>query len=277
MSAMPLAITQPPASPDPRRNGLVSRQLMRKAAAGCARLVVFPEGHLSGYAKEQIRDWADLDWSAVQEELESIADLAHQLQIWTVMGSAHRLTSPNWPHNSMYVISDQGEVVARYDKRFCSNTEVTQYYTPGSGPTIFDIDGYRFGLATCVEINFPHLFTEYADLGVDCLLLPTYPVDAIFRTKAVALAAINSYWTAVCSVAQARHLFSSELLRPDGSSAGKMPDGKTLFITVLDRDDPDLHVALNHARPWRARAREGAIYGYHQPTDDTRSLVRTRF
>ena len=51
---------------------------------------------------------------------------------------------------------------------------------------------------------------------MDCLLLPTYPVDAIFRTKAVALAAINSYWTAVCSVAQARHLFSSELLRPDG-------------------------------------------------------------
>jgi predicted amidohydrolase len=61
MSALPLAITQPPASPDPRRNGLVSRQLMRRAADGGAPLVVLPEGHLSGYAEEQIRDRADLD------------------------------------------------------------------------------------------------------------------------------------------------------------------------------------------------------------------------
>ena len=75
----------------------------------------------------------------------------------------------------MYVISDPGHVVNRYDKRFCSATEVNSYYTPGAEPTVFDIDGYRFGIAVCVEIKFPHLFPEYSDLGVDCLLLPTYP------------------------------------------------------------------------------------------------------
>jgi len=107
--------------------------------------------------------------------LELTADLAGELGIWTVIGSAHLLTPPRRPHNSMYVVSDQGQLVDRYDKRFCSHAEVTQYYTPGSSPVVFEVDGYRFGMATCFEINFPQLFTEYADLGVDCLLLPDLP------------------------------------------------------------------------------------------------------
>ena len=138
MSALGLAVTQPLASPDPRRNGIIARQLMRQAVAQGARLVVFPEGHLSGYAKAQVRDWADLDWAVVREELELTADLAGELGIWTVIGSAHLLTPPRRPHNSMYVVSDQGQLVDRYDKRFCSHTEVTQYYTPGSSPVVFD-------------------------------------------------------------------------------------------------------------------------------------------
>jgi len=176
----------------------------------------------------------------------------------------------------MYVVSDQGQVVDRYDKRFCSHTEVTQYYTPGSSPVVFTVDGYRFGIATCFEINFPDLFTEYADLGVDCLLLPTYPVDAIFRTKAIALAAINTYWIAVCSVAQRSDLFASELIGPDGSSAGSTA-GQDVFVGQLDRSDPAFDVALTMARPWRASAREGTIYGHHRPIDDPRSLAKTSF
>jgi predicted amidohydrolase len=26
---------------------------------------------------------------------------------------------------------------------------------------VFDVDGYRFGCVICVEINFPHLFSQY--------------------------------------------------------------------------------------------------------------------
>jgi hypothetical protein len=71
----------------------------------------------------------------------------------------------------------------------------------------------------CVEINFPHLFTEDGDLGVDCLLLPIYPVDAIFRTQAQPLAAIDNYWVAVASVAQTRHLVPSKSSTPAGESS----------------------------------------------------------
>ena len=83
MSALGVVVTQPPASPDPRHNGVLARQLMRQAVGEGARLVVFPEGHLSGYAKAQVRDWADVDWSVVREELELTAALAGELGLWT--------------------------------------------------------------------------------------------------------------------------------------------------------------------------------------------------
>lgn len=275
MSPLRIAITQPPASPNPRVNGHVARQLMREAAHQGARLVVFPEGHLSGYAKEQIHAWDDVDWVLVHEELRRTCDLSHELGLWTVMGSAHPLTTPHRPHNSMYVISDRGRIVDRYDKRICSHTEVSHWYTPGSRPTVFDLDGHRFGVATCVEINFPHLFTEYADLGVDCVLLPTYPVDAIFRTKALALAAINCYWIALCSVAQRRDLCASELIAPDGSSVGTVEDERLPLVGDLDRDDPAFTVPLARARPWRARVRERVFNSLDVQLVDPRSVDRT--
>ena len=84
--------------------------------------------------------------------------------------------------------------------------------------------------------------------GVDCVLLPTYPVDAIFRTKAVALA--------------------------DGSSLGAA-ENDWLLTAELNRDAAELDAALTFRRPWRARAREGSIYGHHRPIDDPRSRDRT--
>jgi predicted amidohydrolase len=150
-----IATSQPAGSADARHNGRTARQLMRRAAAEGARLIQFPEGFLSGYAKEQIADWDDVDWAAVHEELRAVSELAAELEIWVVLGSEHPLTPPHRPHNSLYVISDRGRVVTRYDKRFCSNTEITRFYSPGFEPVVFDVDGYRFGCAICIEVNFP--------------------------------------------------------------------------------------------------------------------------
>lgn len=32
---------------------------------------------------------------------------------------------------------------------------------------VFDVDGFRFGIAICIEINFPDLFAHYDRLDVD--------------------------------------------------------------------------------------------------------------
>jgi hypothetical protein len=70
---------------------------MRQAADQDARLIHFPEGHLTGYAKEQVRDWSLVDWDAARHELEQIAALAAELRLWVVLGSAHPLTQTMHP------------------------------------------------------------------------------------------------------------------------------------------------------------------------------------
>src|SRR6478672_10418456 len=101
--------------------------MLRESAVAGARLAHFPEGFLSGYAVANVETWEAVDWTVVREELEHVAALAGELGIWVVLGSAHPLTAPHWPHNSLYVISDGGKLVDRYDKRNCSHTEVTRF------------------------------------------------------------------------------------------------------------------------------------------------------
>ncbi|GAA2645736.1 carbon-nitrogen hydrolase family protein [Paractinoplanes durhamensis] len=270
-----IATTQPAGSTDPRHNGRTARELMRQAATAGVRLIHLPEGFLSGYAKEQVADWADVDWTTVRGELAATADLATELGMWVVIGSAHPLTPPHRPHNSLYVISDRGEIVTRYDKRFCSNTEITRFYSPGFEPIVFEVDGYKFGCLICIEVNFPQLFAEYDRLGVDCVLLSAWPVDKIFYRKAQALAAIHNYWLSLSVPHQSAGLMPSTIFGPDGSEPATITAGNELAIVTLDRTAPEFHIPIDLARPWRAEANRGDIYRTRQ-VDDPRSTDRTR-
>jgi predicted amidohydrolase len=255
-----IAIAQLPITGDTRKNGDQVRRAMREAAKGGARLIQFPEGMLSGYAKNPIMDWSEVNWQAVREELEVVMNLAAELKIWVVLGSAHPLTEPHWPHNSLYIISDEGRLVTRYDKRILSHTEVTRFYTPGYEPVVFDVDGYRFGCVICVEINFPELFIEYAKLGVDCLLFSAYPVDAIFDTKARAYAAIHNYWVSLATPVETASFIKSALIGPDGENINQIEEEQGLVFAELDRSDPKFDIALNKARPWRASVSADPAY-----------------
>lgn len=274
MPPLRLATAQLPITGDARQNGQKVRAAMRDAAAGGARLILFPEGMLSGYAKETIQDWAEVDWDVVRDELEQVMALAATLNLWVVLGSAHPLTPPHRPHNSLYLISDQGELVDRYDKRFCSATETNHFYTPGRDPLVFEVDGFRFGCAVCVEINFPSLFIEYDELGVDCVLLPSYPIDRIFFVKARAYAAVHNYWLALSVPSECAELMQSGLIGPDGEVMAQVEAAEGTVLNDLDRDAPELDIALNKARPWRAVAGTGEFYKEAYVTDP-RSTDRT--
>ncbi len=271
----PIAIAQMPITGDARINGHKVRELMHEAANGGARLIQFPEGALSGYAKNPIQDWAEVDWQLVREELEAIMLLAAHLKIWVVLGSAHPLTPPRWPHNSLYIISDAGQIVTRYDKRICSATEVNRFYTPGSEPIVFDVDGFRFGCMICVEINFPQLFMEYDALGVDCLLLSAYPIDEIFYLKARAHAAIHNYWLGLSVPSECVELMQSGLIGPDGMPLKCVATNEGLVIEHMNRNAPELDIALNKARPWRSSVAHDKKYQTRH-LNDPRSVDRTR-
>lgn len=271
---LPIAIAQMPITGDARKNGNQIRELMREAAVGGARLIQFPEGTLSGYAKHPIQDWSEVNWQIVRAELEAIMVLAGQLNLWVVLGSAHPLTPPRWPHNSLYIISDEGQILNRYDKRICSFTEVTRFYTPGDAPVVFDIDGFRFGCIICVEINFPALFMEYSQLGVDCLLLSAYPVDEIFYVKARAHAAIHNCWVGLSVSSECSHMMMSGLIGPDGAPLKQMKTNAGLVIETMDKHAPEFDIALHKARPWRSSISTNELYNTRH-LNDPRSTNRT--
>ncbi|MCS6761845.1 MAG: hypothetical protein MO846_07625 [Candidatus Devosia symbiotica] len=75
--------------------------MMVDAKAVGVHLVHFPEAALSGYCKAQINDWNAVNWPTIQREIDKICALAHELDLWVDLGCNHRLTPPNWPHNSL--------------------------------------------------------------------------------------------------------------------------------------------------------------------------------
>ncbi len=273
-SPITIATAQSFISKDVRENGVEIRKLMTQAHKQGARLVNFPEGAMSGYVdkKAQILDWADVDWAALREELELTCKLAKELKLWVALGCNHQLTAPNKPHNSIYIISDEGKIHTRYDKQWCSNNETLNWYTPGKHLTTFEVDGWKFGCAICVEIQFPELFLTYGAEQIDCLLYSVYRDDSMFGIQAQAYAACNNFWFSLSSAQQASSSLPSKMIGPSGQiQTSCEPNESTLCISTLDMSDENYHVALNHARPWRAIARQSDFYNSGNITDERSS------
>jgi predicted amidohydrolase len=250
---------------------------MESAHAGGASLVHFPEGALSGYVKRQIKSWDQVDWHLLEEELQATAAWARELRLWVVLGCNHRLTVPNRPHNSLYVLSPEGKVVTRYDKRYCSHSEISDWYTPGRIPCVFQAEGWRFGCALCIEIQFPEVFQEYSRLDVDCVLFSAYADTPMFGIQAQGYAASHNYWISVSVPAQRQDSLTSRLIGPAGEVQAAARASESAVVTgVLDEASSVWDVPLRLAKPWRAKARRGEIY-QGRYVDDPRSSTRTSF
>ncbi|MFJ4464419.1 carbon-nitrogen hydrolase family protein [Streptomyces sp. NPDC088928] len=287
-----LAVAQTPVRDDPRdaealrESGREVRALMREAGTRGARIVHFPEGSicfpdklvLSVYGPDAVgpADWGRCQWPVLQSEPAAIAALARELRLWTVIASAHRLTGQHRPHNSLYVISDRGDVVTRYDERLLSKTKVSYLYSPGISPVTFDIDGVRFGCLIGMEIHYPELFAEYEKLDVDCVLLSTTGVSpGAASVQAQGHAAVNSYWVSFSVPTQHSATAPSGVIAPNGDWLERCPTDGTPSVAVVNLDDSSEAAveSVTHARAWRRESRAG-VYAEHQVTDP-RSQDRT--
>ncbi len=287
-----LAVAQTSLFNDPRdpsalhASGKEMRRLMRDAHKAGARLLHFPEGTtcwphkqiMSEIGPREIgaSDWTRFEWGVLREELEATRRFASELKLWTIFGSVHQLTSPHRPHNSLYVVSDRGELVTRYDERLLSNTKISFMYSPGKIPVTFEVDGLRFGCAIGMEAHYPEVFIEYEKLNVDCVLFSTAgdsPSNApAFAAEVLGHAASNTYWVSYSTLAPQSTAVPSGIAAPDGQWAVQCPTNGLPAIAVADiRTYPE-----NPARPWRRKARSD-LYTSHQINSDPRSDDRNLF
>ena len=275
-STLSIAVAQSQVTPDIAVNGAHIRELIARAAAQGAGLVLLPEGALSGYAKAQVRSWSGFDWAGLRAELELTAQHCAALGISAAIGSAHPLGPDERPHNSVYIVGPDGAPETRYDKRLLSNTEIRDWYTPGFEAVTIERQGFVFGLSICIEMQFPELFADYERVGSDAVLHATYGLGLAGETVLRAHAATNCLWIAVASPANAVAEGASGIIGPDGNWLARCGDGVDIAIAALDRDDPRLDIALNKARPWRRVARAGGIYAERR-SRSPRSTERKTF
>jgi predicted amidohydrolase len=268
-----IAVAQSTVREDPtdadglRASGAEIRGFIKEAAKAGARLVHFTEGAIcfpSKYVMSELgpdevgaADWSKADWAVLQDELDKIAALSGELGIWTVIPSVHQVPDAR-PYNSIYVVSDQGKVVDRYDERMLSTTKITWMYTPGTKPLTFEVDGYRFGLALGLDVLFPEVFTEYDQLDVDAVLV-SYSTSGstgneTVPTQARGAAVANTYWISLAVPANPAAGAESWVVDPSGNLAAEAPADASPGIAVTDLHRQDrTQIGRNFRRQARAR------------------------
>jgi len=96
-----------------KRNSRTICGFLRKAKKVGVDIVHFSECALSGYVGTDFPNFEGYDWDLLRQETEKIMALTAELRLWVVLGSTHRLTEPNKPHNSLYLVNPKGKIVDR--------------------------------------------------------------------------------------------------------------------------------------------------------------------
>ena len=224
------------------QNARAIRQFLRKAKKAEAEIVHFSECALSGYAGADFASFDDYDWALLKKETQGIMALAGELGLWVVLGSTHPLTPPNKPHNCLYLISPEGKIVNRYDKRFCTSGDL-EHYTPGNRFTTFDLNGIKCSLLICFDLRFPELYRELYKLGVQCVFQSFYNArqrgpsihTQIMRQTMQCHAATNYLWVSMTNSSGYYSPYPSCFIQPDGVIAAQLrPNRAGLMVNTVN-------------------------------------------
>jgi predicted amidohydrolase len=301
MSVVRVATCQFPVSSDIGGNLRRIRWQLRTAKDRGADVAHFPEAALSGYAGVDIESFAGFDWDSLTTVTNELLDLARKLRMWVVLGSAHRLSDGNKPHNCLYIIDDRGHIIDRYDKRFCSDGDLV-HYSPGAHASIWSINGVKCGAQICYEYRFPELYRELKREGVELVfhsyhagnaspermaligeaigpeLAPLNATAATFTYPGItmpagmtAAAAANHVWISCANTSRAQSAWPAFMVRADGVTVGRLRrNSPGVLVTTVDTK-----LALyDSTASWRDRAIAGTL---HSGTlvNDPRSAART--
>ena len=236
-----VASCQFPVSADINANYRYIESQITEAKLKKADVVHFPECALSGYPGTDMMSLENFDWNELHRMTDSVMSLAKKLNIWVILGSLHRLSGNNKPHNSLYVINPDGKITDRYDKRFCTGTDL-EYCSPGDHFVTFKIKGVTCGLLICYDVRFPELYREYRKLGCDLIYQSFYNARSgkgsihpiIMPVSAEAHAATNYFYMSLTN-SSAPESWPCHFITPDGLVQNKLaPNVPGILISDID-------------------------------------------
>jgi predicted amidohydrolase len=166
-----------------------ARQLVGRAAAKGARLVLLPENFAffgDEEGKRAIAETIAIAPSASDGPIvAALRDAAREHSVWLVAGGMPEASAdPLRPFNTCAVLAPSGELVARYRKIHLFDVELgdgasyreSAATSRGGEPTVVAIPtesaSLRVGLSVCYDLRFPELYRRLVDLEAELMVVP---------------------------------------------------------------------------------------------------------
>ena len=113
--------------------------------------------------------------------LNAICRLAAELNIWVHIGSLALAGGPDGKFlNRGFAISNDGQIIARYDKIHLFDVAITKAetyqesltYAAGDQAVVANLGEVELGISICYDLRFPHLYRDLALAGANVLAIP---------------------------------------------------------------------------------------------------------
>ena len=258
-----------------KRNSREICNFLHKASKTKADIVHFSECALSGYVGTDFPNFDGYDWNLLRQETQKVMTLAAELRLWVVLGSTHKLTEPNKPHNSLYLINPKGKIADRYDKRFCTPGDLRRL-TPGNRFVYFTINGVKCSLLICFDLRFPEIYRQLYKQKVTCIFQSFYNARQkgpsvhtyIMRQTMQCRAATNHFWVSMANSSGYYAPYPSCFIQPDGKIVRQLRSNRPgLLVNTVDLRKKFYDPMAN----FRDMAIAGALSNSPEEINDTRS------
>ena len=222
-----VATCQFPVSGDVHKNANFIKDFIKEAALQKADVVHFSEACLTGYPPNDIPSFENYDWDALSKETKEIMALAKQYNVWVILGSAHYIDKDVMPTNCLYIISNTGKIVDRYDKSMLTDGDDSDddFYSPGNHTTTININGFECGFLICYDSCFPEMYNILRHKGVKIVFHSFYNahhkgrtiLDDIIPAEIRVRASDNLMWVIANNSSGDYSSWPTCIARPDGS------------------------------------------------------------
>ena len=227
-----VAVGQMRSTDDLRANLQIVEDLLAIARQRRARLLVLPEGALTGYGPAAYDGPHRFDERGFKEVLDDVRKAAARMKIAVVAGCGVR-QSKGWM-NSAVLIGPGGKICGRYDKAHLHG-EDSRYYLAGGRAKVHRILDMRLGMQICFDLRFPEPFRDLAMRCAQLVAVPAYicGADGMWK-RPVIEAHIRSR-----AAENGRFVLFANAAGPDQNAPSMVADprGEILVQSSLDRPE----------------------------------------
>jgi predicted amidohydrolase len=230
MTKVRVALYQAQSGIDPAANADRLDRAVREAAAGGAAMLFTPE--MSGMLdRDRERANSKARREADDEVLARVRAAAAEAGIWVHLGSLALRGEGDKLVNRGFVIDDQGDIRARYDKIHLFDVDLptgeswresAMYQAGAQAVVVSETPVGKLGLTICYDLRFPELFRRLSEAGADVIAVPA----------AFTVPTGKAHW----QVLMRARAIESELFIVAAAQAGHHQDGRDTYGHSLVAD-----------------------------------------